>query len=82
MIQAKFICTQINKTKTSEEAHLRPVYGDSEANKSFSQYTPSGKLELMITNPDALGKFVPGKEYFLNISEAPEKDIPSANSNA
>ena len=69
-MRAKFKCQQVNKMEFGEQAHLAPVHSDSEENKSFSKYTPSGKLELMITNPNAEGFFKPGKEYYLDISEA------------
>ena len=47
---------------------MSPVYGD--ANKPWSEYTPAGRLELSITNPALHGHFKPGKEYYLDITEA------------
>jgi hypothetical protein len=39
-------------------------------NEAWSQYTPSGKLEMTITNPDAIGFFTPGKTVFINFTDA------------
>lgn len=46
---------------------LEPVTGPG--NEAWSQYTPSGKLEMTITNPDAAGFFTPGKTVLLNFTE-------------
>ena len=67
-MKAKFKCNQVNKLESCEQAFLSPVLQGSEENKSFSQYTPSGKLELMITNPAAADFFKPGKDYYLDIT--------------
>lgn len=45
-----------------------------EANKTWAKYTPSGKLELSIDNPDAYDALELGKCYFVDFSEAPEKE--------
>ncbi len=49
---------------------LSPVIGGSEENKSFSIYTPSGSIELHITNPVALGFFEPAGEYYVEFKKA------------
>lgn len=50
---------------------LVPVYSsDKESpNYSWSQYTPSGKIELSITNPAAYEQFAPGKKFLLTFTE-------------
>lgn len=70
MIRAKMKCTNVNKDEQHEYVALVPVFGTSEENKTWSKYTPSGKLDLTISNTDAMGKLVPGKEYYVDISEA------------
>ena len=75
---AKFTCQSVKKYKAGageggvtiygEEVELTPVYGD--ANKPWSQYTPSGLLKMSITNPAACGQFEPGKDYFVEIKLA------------
>lgn len=78
-IRAKFYCTEVAATAQSvgkptdgEIVKLAAVYstGDNDPNKSWSKWTPSGQLTLHISNPDALGKFTPGKTYFLDITPA------------
>lgn len=49
---------------------LSPVIGGSEENKSFSMYTPSGSIELHITNPSALNFFEPAGEYYVEFKKA------------
>lgn len=71
IIKAKFQCGAVRKTVYGENVECTPVISGSEENKSFSAATPSGKLELMITNPEAYGSFVPGKSYYITIEEAP-----------
>ena len=46
---------------------LMPVTTGSEENKSFWNYTPSGRIEMHITNPDV--KFELG-EYFVDFTKA------------
>lgn len=71
MIRAKFKCVEIRKYEGVEQPVLRPVYGDGEENKAFSAATPSGELNMWITNQAAFGKFVIGKSYYIDVTEAP-----------
>lgn len=45
-----------------------------ELNKTWSKYTPSGRLELQIDNPEAVGQFRVGGFYFVDIDEAPRAE--------
>jgi hypothetical protein len=50
---------------------LMPVfgtYGDGKDNESWSKYTPSGKIEMSITNPAAIDKLEKGKAYFVDFT--------------
>lgn len=40
------------------------------AEQSFAKYTPSGSIELSITNPNAFGIFTPGAQVYVDISQA------------
>ena len=72
MIRAKMKCNSVTKTEGSENVKFSPVTaGSSKENESWSKWTPSGSLELNITNPAVHGAFVPGVEYFIDISEVP-----------
>jgi hypothetical protein len=76
-VQARFFVTAI------EHAHvpapgvfatvkLAPVYG--EANRPWSAATPQGRIEMSITNPDAVEAFDLGKTYRVEFSP----DLPPA----
>lgn len=48
---------------------LVPVYGDGE-NADWSKYTPSGKIEMCITNPTAIEQFEVGASYIVSFAKA------------
>lgn len=54
----------------NHNVNLSPVTGGSDENKSFSLWTPSGKIEMHITNPDCIGFFEAGKEYYVEFKQA------------
>lgn len=68
-IRAKFNVAEITKYGNGGGAKvtLLPVTGGSEENKEFWKYTPNGKIELSIDNPDA--EFELG-EYFVDFTKA------------
>lgn len=79
MVRAKMICSEIaqrpaysgpNPQGTTETVKLTAVMG--EENKEWSQYTPSGAVELCITNPAAVAQFKVGKAYFVDFTPAAE----------
>jgi hypothetical protein len=53
-----------------EEIVFDAVHGGTKENESFSSATPSGKLVITVTNPNVIGKFVPGSEVYIDITEA------------
>ncbi len=73
-ISARMCVEQVTSSgypqKSCEQVRLRPVFSnDKESpNYSFSQATPSGVLELTITNTAAWGAFEIGREYDIVIS--------------
>lgn len=64
------ICEKVTKHQFQEEIHLRAVHGNGEENKSYAEATPSAALSMTITNKEALGSFIPGGEYYIDISPA------------
>lgn len=71
-IRFKVFCESVtHHNGGSQTVVLRPVHSDSEENKTFSKYTPSGRFEFVISNPDAAGAYEPGKEYILTSSPVP-----------
>ena len=69
-IRAKFVCNSVTKTVDAEQIAFSAAQGES--NKQWSKWTPSGQLSMSITNPAVLGKFEPGKFYFLDFAPADE----------
>lgn len=67
--------------KQDEEITLSAVTSmpESEDNaevNNFSEYTPSGKFEMVVTNPAVFGSFIPGNHYYLEIKEVPMEKQP------
>jgi hypothetical protein len=76
IIRAKFRLTEIKKTTnwagTVHETDAVALYAVMDAaNKSWSQWTPYGQLDMTINNPDALNKLKIGQTYFVDLTEAP-----------
>lgn len=74
-VRAKFVCERCEKTTDASnnivvQVGMRPVYNDSEENKRWSKWTPSGQVQLTITNPDAEHWFERGKEYYVDFTPA------------
>ncbi|MEI6487336.1 MAG: hypothetical protein WCP52_00165 [Bacteroidota bacterium] len=69
-VRAKFVVSHIiNHADGSINVNAHPVHSGSEENKSFNDYTPSGKLELHISKgKEAQKLFEPGKEYYLDFT--------------
>lgn len=64
-ITAKFKVDSILKREGSEQVKLVAVYSPDPKsdNYTWSKYTPSGELNMVITNPEA--KFEVGESYIL-----------------
>lgn len=72
-MRAKFNVSKIVKEPYGEEISLHAVYSASNntEDNQFAAATPAGHLQITITNPKALGYFVEGESYYLDISKAP-----------
>ncbi|HBR1944564.1 TPA: hypothetical protein MAO59_005222 [Klebsiella pneumoniae] len=71
-VRAKFQCNSINKASDNFTAvvHLIAVTTGSAENESWSKYTPSGQLQMVISNPAVFEHFEQGKEYYIDIQPA------------
>lgn len=69
-VRAKFQCNSIQKSqdKSTAVVHLIAVTTGSTENETWSKYTPSGQLQMVISNPAAAEQFEQGKEYYIDIS--------------
>lgn len=75
MVRAKFVVQSVTEfapagVKRSGSVVLTPVTSGSEENKTFWEYTPSGRLEMQITNGAALDQFKPGQQYYIDFTPA------------
>jgi hypothetical protein len=78
MVRAKFRCVEKRSSVSNygsgpkpveqEAVVLQPVAGPG--NEEWSKYTPSGKLEMVITNPAAVSQFAVGQDYILTFEPA------------
>lgn len=74
-IVAKLRCDFVdNRQHGTEIVHFNAVTSGSEENRSFASATPAAHLEITITNPEALGAFKAGAEYYLTFVEADGKE--------
>jgi hypothetical protein len=74
-VRAKFRCMQNDKDALGFHASVRMIpvgMGPGSENEKFWKATPSGELQMHITNPGAFEQFEVGKSYYLDITEAPE----------
>lgn len=80
--RAKFRCVQVRKTVSTGGWGNPPGQHDADyvefqavqgpENVFWSKWTPSGMLQMTITNPDLFDSFVAGKDYYLDISPVEE----------
>lgn len=71
-VRAKFKCNSIQKSQDNSSAvvNMMAVTTGSAENESWSKYTPSGQLQMVISNPAAVEHFEQGKEYYIDIQPA------------
>ena len=79
-VRCKFKCTKAeSRTPGNVSVEFEPYYedGDDAVNKSWAEATPSGKLEMWISNPNLCEHFVAGKQYLIDITLAPPEEQDS-----
>lgn len=75
-VRAKFFVTTVKHNHSGDPntvfatIELAPVYADGGENEDWSRYTPSGKIEMNVTNPAAIDKLELGKAYFVDFTPA------------
>jgi hypothetical protein len=69
--RAKFVCSQTTQYMGgSKQAVLSAVTDDGDPeNKAFWSATPSGRIEIHVSNPDAAEQFEAGKAYYVDFTE-------------
>jgi hypothetical protein len=76
VVRCKFRChlKEVYDAGTEREAatiKMSPVYGESSENKAFYKYTPGGEINFYTINKAAADQIEQGKEYYIDIVEAP-----------
>ena len=67
--RAKMVCDKIEQDAYGHRAIFSAVCGTTEENEKFFVATPAGSMDLSLLN----GKhFEPGKQYYIDITEAVE----------
>jgi len=76
-VRAKFHCNYVQdnaKAMSGEgfSVFMTPVFSDDPAseNKAFTEATPAGCFNMMITVPETAAFFEAGQEYYLDITKA------------
>lgn len=71
MVRAKMVCESKEESEDNgSSVVLRPVTGESEENKSFYKWTPSGQVQLNTVNVSASAYFEVGREYYVDFNLA------------
>jgi len=73
ILRAKFVVSRLEIFVGNINVELLPAITGSEENKTFSKYTPSGKIALTITNEQAYDFFKIGKEYYIDFTKAEDR---------
>ncbi|MHB8077416.1 hypothetical protein [Desulfosporosinus fructosivorans] len=70
MTRCKFKCVEKAENTGGFRVTLEPVTHGSFENESFFKWTPYGKMEFGTLNEESAKQFIPGKEYYIDISSA------------
>ncbi len=72
-VRAKFRCSLVDEAYPgTNNVELDAEYSESPEDNQFSEATPSGRMEMLVSNPAVEGFFKPGKSYYLDITEVEE----------
>lgn len=71
-VKAKFNVSELTKYGNGGggKVVLMPVIGNTEENKQFWQYTPAGRIEMQIDNPEAYKQFEEMGEFYVTFEKA------------
>lgn len=68
---SKFKLSHVVDHGTQKQYHFNAVCADEiPENKRYHKWTPAGKIEITVTNPDVNFEF--GKSYYVRFDEADE----------
>ena len=75
MVRAKFKVTEVKHMMSNSPGFsiativMIPVWGNGKDNADWSKATPSGKLEMVVTNPEAVAQFELGADYIMTFEK-------------
>ena len=69
-MRAKMRCVEVTKSEGGTRVKLQPVTSGCPENQEFFKYTPTGLLELGVISEVNTTKFEPGKEFYIDFTEA------------
>lgn len=79
-VVAKMRCVERRDSQHGADAaqktttvRLQPVYAEKGPNATWSKYTPSGQVEMQITNPAAVESFELGQCYLVTFAKTTEE---------
>jgi hypothetical protein len=83
-VRAKFKVTEVKQivgigvadTHTASIVTMTAAHGAG--NQTWSKWTPSGSLNMHITNPEALNQLKLGSYFYLDFTEAPATEEDEA----
>ncbi len=83
MVRCKFVCNEVSEQhyaggRRQWKYGFNAVYGQSGENKKFWEATPTGSLSFACMSLGAHPLFETGKEYYIDIHEAPAA-VPAAS---
>jgi hypothetical protein len=70
LMNAKMKVSTVTLTENGELLVMEVVTNGSPEDNTYSQFTPSGSVQLHITNKDLEGGFVPGQVFYVQFTEA------------
>lgn len=77
-VRAKMRVESITKYASGTQVQMNPVTCGSKENENFYKYTPGGGMNLLMLKDEVAELFVPGKEYYIDITAA---DAPTEGVN-
>lgn len=74
MIRAKFKVVETRQVDygSGKQEVVKLSAASGEGNETWSKWTPSGSIEMSITNPDAVNQLELGKHFFVDFTPADE----------
>jgi hypothetical protein len=77
IMRAKMQVKSVESTEYGETLRMNPVCGNNpfpadgvDEDNTYSKFTPSGSLELFVSNPALAGRIKPGQKLYLDFTLA------------